>query len=403
MIFAAFFLLAGVILVSTIFSPNKKSVSRHFNLDEYAKDLFECSVFPTAVLSLDLKLVGANKAFYGKFKYRENFNILEEQCFFDSIDLREFLENIRNRKLSPVRPYFFLTSTGTDKQDEDYVILRTLNCSKSDRKMLVLIMVSQEHTQSITKNLIEKIAAKESDLKKLEEVDHLKSEFLATLSHELKTPLVSIKGYLDLMASEKMGPLTEKQTKALKVSLRNTSHLNSVISSMLNFARMEAGKLLFDLTHQKLQPHLNDISDSLRPMADNKQISLKLEYDKDLPMVVIDAELIHRVLINLIDNAIKFSTTGTEVKIVANQVSNNLVKVSVIDKGKGIPENKLGLIKTPFFQVDKSDTRTTAGIGLGLAIAEKILIGHGTTLCIDSKPESGTTVSFYLKVAPPRI
>ncbi|EKD82689.1 MAG: two-component hybrid sensor and regulator, partial [uncultured bacterium] len=163
------------------------------------------------------------------------------------------------------------------------------------------------------------------------------------------------------------------------------------------FARMEAGKLMFDLVHQKLAPRINDTVDSMRPIAESRNITLQSSYEKDLPAVVFDPELIHRVMCNLLENSIKFSPTGATVMIEVCQHSPQTVKVMVIDRGCGIPDDKLELIKTPFYQIAKSDTRPTSGLGLGLAICEKILIGHGTSLHIESRENQGTTCSFYLK------
>lgn len=380
-------------------------------LDHYSHELFKHSSFPTALMDLDLRLIDANLRFQETCKITSynDFDMLANPVLKNASSLLAAVQQVKKTRFIPEKPmllfidFDFQKGCKTEAGYNSYALLRRLYPDNRSDQKLVLIIIDTEYSKALTTNLLDKIAQKDQDFKKLEELDQLKSEFLATLSHELKTPLVSIKGYLDLMASEKMGPLTEKQEKALRVSLKNTSHLNTLISSILNFARMEAGKLRFDLTNQKLLPHLNDILDSLRPIADNRQISLQLNAEEDLPMVVIDAELIHRVMINLIENAIKFSSPGSIVVIEAVKDNIERIKVKVKDKGKGIPADKLEKIKTPFFQADKSDTRPTGGLGLGLAIAEKILVGHGTSLSIESQENAGTTCSFYLKIAPPRI
>jgi len=306
------------------------------------------------------------------------------------------------KKTLPENPLFTDIELSNDQgEPENYIIVfRYVDDQPQIAPCITITAVNSRYTAHLAEDLVARIAEKESNLKKLEEVGRLKSEFLATLSHELKTPLVSIKGYLDLIASEKMGPLTEKQAKALQVSLKNTSHLNSMISSMLNFARMEAGKLMFDLVHQKLPTRINESLDSLRPIAENRNISLQTTFAADLPTVIFDPELMHRVVCNLVENAIKFSQPGSTVNIVVSQHSPNLVKVEISDRGCGIPADKLEMIKAPFYQVVRSDTRPTSGLGLGLAICEKILIGHGTNLTIESHENEGTVCSFFLKTAP---
>lgn len=401
----AILLLLIVIFVSSIFrkAPHKPEVLNDCSL---INDLFNFSEFPTAVFDLELRLVAANENFSTLFKISNNrsFYLLQHPILGQIPSLVRIFTSVKESKIPPELPIFLNSEDLVDKTTfaANYLIIRKLTSSQTNEKFLVLIIVESKYSKAFANDLTLKIAQRDSDLRKLEELDQLKSEFLATLSHELKTPLVSVKGYLDLMASGKMGPLTEKQEKAIRVSLKNTSHLNTLISSILNFARMEAGKLLFDLVHQKLAPHINDIIDSMKPIADSRQISIITDIADPLPLVIIDTELIHRVLINLLENAIKFSLPGSQVIVAANRQGDNLVKVQVKDQGRGIPAEKLEKIKTPFYQADKSDTRPTGGLGLGLAIAEKILIGHGTSLQIDSKEDVGTTCSFSLKVAPPR-
>lgn len=403
-----------VIFASLAFGKKKRNLKSDFEpvsqLDSFSLDLFKFSDFPTALFDLNLQLVAANNQFGKVFKNfdSKSFALLSETKIKQNPEVILALNRIKNEKHIPEKPFFiFLNQSLVDNNAPEaeshcYVLLRRLHPENGPDQKLVLIIIDTDYSRSVTNDLINKMAQKDQDFKKLEELDQLKSEFLATLSHELKTPLVSIKGYLDLMASEKMGPLTEKQEKAIRVSLKNTSHLNSLISSILNFARMEAGKLMFDLSNQRLAPHINDILDSLRPIADNRQITLQAKISEDLPMVIIDAELIHRVLINLIENAVKFSPPGSKVLIEARKDSPERIIVEVKDHGRGIPADKIEKIKTPFFQADKSDTRPTGGLGLGLAIAEKILVGHGTSLTIESQENKGTTCSFYLKAAQQR-
>jgi len=332
---------------------------------------------------------------------KKPLSIADIKKLWQTNDGKELLAMIQKSGTLPGNPMFISIDIG-DRQGEkeSYIIVfRYFDSLKSVTPFITITVVDNKHTANIAEDLVARIAEKDDNLKKLEEVDRLKSEFLATLSHELKTPLVSIKGYLDLIASEKMGPLTEKQTKALQVVLKNTSHLNSMISSMLNFARMEAGKLMFDLVRQKLPQRITETVDSMRPIAENRNITLQTVFEKDLPAVIIDPELMHRVMSNLIENSIKFSAAGTSVTVEVSRHSPQLIKVQVIDQGCGIPADKLEFIKTPFYQIAKSDTRPSIGLGLGLAICEKILVGHGTSLHIESQEGQGTICSFHLRVA----
>lgn len=248
----------------------------------------------------------------------------------------------------------------------------------------------QQHQQAL--------ADAQSSVKKLAEIDRLKSEFLAICSHELKTPLVSITGYLDLMGSQKLGPLTPRQENALRVSLRNAGRLNELLGSLLDLARMEAGKMQFEFTPQRLGPMLEEILAVVHPMLESKRLTICVDSPPDLPYVVLDPSMLNRVFLNLLDNAIKFTPPGGAIAI-RTTANEETVHIEVTDSGTGIPPADLERVKAPFYQSDASDTRRAGGLGLGLAIVEKILIGHGSRLTLENRPEGGTRARFSLRVA----
>ncbi len=404
-------LASATLLLILLLSRMAKGMPHRAVDDEFIRmttSFFEDNDFPSAIVNRRLEICFKSKNFSqpdfrtpDSHSFMSLFSVLP---FSDCPDLRDFMVAFNKSGILPDKPTFYSLKDNKFINEKSYsgsyFMVRGISGGAENKKgYLCVSLVPGAYIGMILENLTQQIAQNESHLKKLEELDRLKSEFLATLSHELKTPLVSIKGYLDLMATQKMGPLTEKQEKALRVSLKNTSHLNNLISSILNFARMEAGKLKFDRVNQKLAPHINDIIDSLRPLAENQQINLTAEIDSQMPAVSIDADLIHRVLSNLIENSIKFSAPGSAVLVRAKQSDVDRIKVEVIDHGCGIPADKLEFIKAPFYQADKSDTRPTGGLGLGLAIAEKILLGHSSTLTIESVEGQGTNCSFILKTA----
>ncbi|RCK81629.1 MAG: two-component hybrid sensor and regulator [Candidatus Ozemobacter sibiricus] len=241
------------------------------------------------------------------------------------------------------------------------------------------------------------MADAQSSVRRLSEIDRLKSEFLAVCSHELKTPLVSITGYLDLLTSQKLGPLTPRQENALRVSLRNAGRLNELLGSLLDLARMEAGKMKFELTPHRLGPILEEILEVIHPMAETKHLTVEAPPLSGLPYVQVDPSMINRVFLNLLDNAIKFTPPGGSIRVQVT-VEEEQVHVAIIDSGVGIPPGDLDRVTTPFFQSDASDTRPAGGLGLGLAIVEKILLGHATRLHLVSQPGQGTQASFSLRI-----
>jgi signal transduction histidine kinase len=166
---------------------------------------------------------------------------------------------------------------------------------------------------------------------------------------------------------------------------------------MLDFARMEAGKLEFDLSKQNIVRLVSEAIDSLTPVAAKRGITFEISIPEEIRYVSADESLLNRVLLNLLENAIKFSPDNSEVFVNAQSL-NNKIRVSITDSGEGIADDKIELIKTPFYQIDRSDTRPRpkGGLGLGLAIAQRILLGHGTELIIHSELGKGSTFSFDL-------
>ncbi|MDN5280725.1 MAG: hypothetical protein PWR01_4690 [Clostridiales bacterium] len=402
------FILLGIIILVSSFKridATEKKLQNDFEhaLKNRAYGIMMTSDLCTATVDSNLNFVFCNQKFASLFGSETHelvgCSILQSFPFPRSGAFFETLQKIGVEKRMLERPVILnLNLHKSDKGEVSQDMIALVKPIKeSDKQLLLIVLVFVEGSEILLDDFYKSIEQKENDLKKMEELDRLKSEFLATLSHELKTPLVSIKGYMDLMASEKFGPLTDGQKKALRVSLRNTSQLNSLISSILNFARMEAGKLRFDLRPIRIGSLISETIDSMKPISDKQQIEIIANIENDLPKAVIDPELLSRVLINLLDNSIKFSPAQSTIIVKAELIADNQIRVSVIDHGCGIDPEKISKIKTPFYQADKSDTRPKGGLGLGLAISEKILVGHGTSLNFVSEPDQGTTVSFSLK------
>jgi len=299
------------------------------------------------------------------------------------------------------RPLVFRTQiqrTGATKSIPVIINLSRFAATSDGGFLIMLSVTDITEAEDLRSRLQRAVEDAESSVRKMTELDRLKSEFLAICGHELKTPLVSITGYLDLMSSERLGPLTEKQENAIKVSLKNASRLNELLSQLLDFARMEAGSMRFDFTPQRVNSMLEEMVQIVLPMAAAKQISISLDIQPDLPHAYMDAGLIHRVVLNLLDNAIKFTPQNGTISVKA-WADPDCVTVEVSDNGIGIDARHLERVKEAFFQTDTSDTRRTGGMGLGLAIVEKILHGHGSQLRLKSENRKGTTALFSLRRA----
>ena len=232
--------------------------------------------------------------------------------------------------------------------------------------------------------------------RELQELDKLKTEFIANISHELKTPLTAISGYVDFVAGGSPGPLTEGQRKVVNSMGSNLKRLTRQIKDLLDFTAIEAGHFSVEPKPFNLRGLIDEVMGNHQGDADKKRVALAAAADRGL-CVLADRERIFQVLENLVANAIKFTDRGG-IEIAAQQ-KGDAVEVSVSDTGIGIPEESIPMIFERFQQLDGSATRRYGGVGLGLAIVKSILEAHHSQIGVRSTPGAGTTFSFLLPAA----
>jgi signal transduction histidine kinase len=243
-----------------------------------------------------------------------------------------------------------------------------------------------------------KLAAVNEELK---ELDRMKSDLLANVSHELRTPLTAIKGYTDYILERKLGSITDKQEKGLVVVQRNLDRLSRSIDALLDFSRMDMGRIALSIQPFSLQALVEQIHTTVRSELEKKRLTFVADIDPALPAVIADREKLSAVLENLVINAIKFTPDGGRITLGASRAqggARSSAEIRVADTGIGIPDDQIGRIFNRFHQVDGSSTRRFGGVGLGLAIVKSILEAHGSTITVESKPGKGTTFRFALPV-----
>jgi signal transduction histidine kinase len=236
-------------------------------------------------------------------------------------------------------------------------------------------------------------------LRKLSELNHLKANFVANISHELRTPLTHVKGYIELLATETLGSLSEEQKKALQVAQHATTRLESLIDNLILFSQAARGELTLHLTPVDLNKVATEILNYSNQKALDRNIILSADIKSNLPFVKADEEKISWVILQLMDNAIKFTPAGGKVGLLIKREADTLVKISVADTGIGIPKNRLHELFEPFHQLDSSSTRRYGGTGLGLALVRHILDAHGSVIDVQSEEGKGTIFGFTLLVA----
>jgi len=275
--------------------------------------------------------------------------------------------------------------------------------SITSRDELQILAETFNHMTGRLKENVEEL--EESNVKlgaaneELKELDRLKSDLLANVSHELRTPLTAIKGYTDYILERKLGPISEKQEKGLVVVQRNLDRLSKSINALLDFSRMDVGRISLNIQPFVLGPLVDLIHTSLRSELEKKRLSFRAELEPELPAIIADREKVSAVLENLIINAIKFTPEGGSIAVSAARrpgAARPSAEIRVADTGVGIPPDQIGKVFNRFHQVDGSSTRRFGGVGLGLAIVKSILEAHGATIEVESQPGRGTAFRFVL-------
>lgn len=238
-------------------------------------------------------------------------------------------------------------------------------------------------------------AAINSMCEKLHELDRLKTDFFASMSHELRTPLTSIKEGTGLLLDGVGGETTEKQRKLLGILAEESNRLISVVNSLLDLSKMEAGMMAYDFEVAHVDPLVKRALAEIAPLVEAKRIRLESDVDATLPLVRLDPERILQVLRNLLGNAVKFTPNGGLVRVAAKPANGKLA-ISVKDSGPGIPAESLISIFEKFNQGNRQTAYARQGTGLGLAIAKTIITSHGGKIWAESEPGDGSTFIFVL-------
>jgi len=222
-----------------------------------------------------------------------------------------------------------------------------------------------------------------------------KSTFLTAMSHELRTPLNAIGGYTELLTLGLGGPTTPEQLDYLDRIRRSQQHLLGIISDLLNFSRIEAGTLTYDIRSLALKQVIEGVVPLIEPQAEVKGIVLRTDTASHDCLVLGDRAKVDQILLNLLSNAIKFTESKGTV-IVQCEESENTASIQVIDTGAGIPPDKLEAIFEPFVQLGRSLSSAHEGTGLGLAISRELARAMKGNLTVSSKVGSGSTFTLTL-------
>jgi two-component system, NtrC family, sensor histidine kinase KinB len=232
------------------------------------------------------------------------------------------------------------------------------------------------------------------DVTQIRHQDELKRGMISTVSHQLKTPLTSIRMAIHLLLEEKVGPLTEQQVDLLLAAREDSDRLHNILNNLLDISRIESGKTKMEF--KALSPHSLQV-EALEPFwraAHDQGVSLSIEMPGDLPEVWADSTRIYYVIGNLLSNALRYTPPGGTITFSA-QAEEKEVRFSIADTGKGIPSQYLPRIFEQFFRVPGQEKES--GAGLGLAIVKEIIEAHGGTVGVESQEGRGSTFTFTLR------
>jgi signal transduction histidine kinase/ActR/RegA family two-component response regulator len=233
----------------------------------------------------------------------------------------------------------------------------------------------------------------------LRRLDELKSEFLAMVSHELRTPLTAIIGYSRLLMRQVHGRLTPKQLEHQEAIFRGAQRLSDLINDLLDVSRLEAGRIELSARPTDVSHIVEQAATVVAVAAQARQIRIASELPADLPPVHADPARLQQILVNLVGNAVKFSSPGGAVRVTGGRTRDQ-VWVAVEDQGVGIPRDELARIWDPFYQVEAPMRRRHGGSGLGLAIVRRLVELHGGVVRAESEGDNrGSRFSFTLPVA----
>lgn len=291
-------------------------------------------------------------------------------------------ENLFDKKISEIYKSFEnIRNENFEKVESDRTLLRKINPLKG-----------------INQEIYSFANIKQLEINELKRLETFRREFLQDVSHELKTPLFSAQGFvhtlLDNINAEK-----KIRKKFLRKAAKSLDYLDLLVKDLLTISQMESGEIKMKMEAFDVISLIKETVEQIEPIAQQKNINLKINVGKVSVVVVADYYRIFQVLKNLLSNAIKYSRNDSDIRINIEQ-RKKVVNISVEDSGIGIPKNDRKRIFERFYRIEKSRSKKRGGTGLGLAIVKHIIEGHKTKIKLKSKINQGSIFSFNLKLAP---
>jgi len=258
-----------------------------------------------------------------------------------------------------------------------------------------------QEIKELNSSLQQRIDAATKELRasnaQLQRLDEAKDEFVSMASHQLRTPLTSVKGYISMLADGDAGKITPRQKTLLKEAFTSSERMVQLINDFLNVSRLRTGKFVIEQTKVELGELVLEQVESLKPTAKTRDLKLSFRTPAKFPSLMLDAAKIRQVVMNFIDNSLYYAKPNTEVKIKLSQKGKN-VEFTVTDHGIGVPEAEQRRLFNKFFRASNARKQRPDGTGVGLFLAKKVIDAHDGEIIFKSQEGKGSTFGFSLPV-----
>lgn len=272
------------------------------------------------------------------------------------------------------------------------VLWNSANLFTPDGKILVATIAQG---QDITKR-----KRAQEELKLLnEKLNQIKSDFFEVTTREIRSPLTTIKGYMEMFSNRSFGEITAEQKKYLEIMLRNTKNLDDLVANLIDISSIESGDMIFTLSKTIIYTMMNEVVEKMQLSANVKNIGVNVEVEEHLPDLIVDQDRIKQVMINILKYVIKFSPDKTTIILRAKK-QNNDVLFEIHNKGMNISKDKQKKIFTAFYPADEGKSKEYSGGGIGLALSRGIISIHGGKIWAESEDGMGSTFIFTLPIKP---
>ena len=436
------------ILLAFLYQPIKKFFNkltdRVFYYGEYDADTFTREISKILTYTADLQLLTRRvgnyiasslkaekvafcipeKGIYGRTG-RRRLSVVEEDvrrimdyyykyCSFPEVILANQVKDPELKKLLDIHRTKIVIPLLHQNQETGILFLgehKSLGYSSRDIEMLESIAgelavsirnsLSMEEINELNKSLQRRIDEATKELRfsnrQLQRLDEAKNEFISMASHQLRTPLTSIKGYLDMMLEGDLGKISPTQRAVLREAFSSSERMVRLISDFLNVSRLQTGKFTIDKQSVDIAQILRDEVSLLKVVADQRSVEMILKIDKKIPSLAVDSEKIRQVMLNMIDNAIYYSNPHKKV-VITLKSSGKMIEFSVKDSGIGVPKSEQANLFGKFFRGTNAKKRRPDGTGVGLFLAKKVILSHDGEMIFESEEGKGSTFGFKLPV-----